>query len=128
MAAEVLVVEDDPDIRALIAALLQDVGYLVHEAPNGTLALDRLRTHPARLVVLLDLLMPEMDGFTVLRIAAKEPPLLTKHAYIIVAATRRTPPAELALLLEQRQLPFLQKPFDLGELLAAIETAASTLQ
>lgn len=128
MTAEVLVVDDDQDIRELIAVFLQEAGYTVYEAPNGKRALDRLRTHPARLVVLLDLLMPEMGGFELLQAAAEEPPLLTKHAYIIVAATRRTPPPELVPILAQLQIPILLKPFDIEELLSAVHKAASTLQ
>ena len=58
----VLVVDDDPDFRDLARRMLEREGYTVVEAENGRAALDRLRdTVPG--VVLLDLMMPEMDGF-----------------------------------------------------------------
>jgi DNA-binding response OmpR family regulator len=56
----VLVVEDDPDQRTIIAAALAEPNWEVIEAANGRVALDRLR------VVVLDLMMPEMDGFDLL--------------------------------------------------------------
>jgi GAF domain-containing protein/CheY-like chemotaxis protein len=58
----VLVVDDDPDFRDLTRRMLEREGYTVIEADNGRAALDRLRdTVPG--VILLDLMMPEMDGF-----------------------------------------------------------------
>ena len=58
----VLVVDDDPDFRDLARRMLEREGYTVIEAENGRAALDRLRdTVPG--VVILDLMMPEMDGF-----------------------------------------------------------------
>jgi CheY-like chemotaxis protein/two-component sensor histidine kinase len=58
----VLVVDDDPDFRDLVRRTLERVGYTVIEAENGRVGLDRLRD-AAPGVVLLDLMMPEMDGF-----------------------------------------------------------------
>ncbi len=71
-AARVLVVDDDPDIRALLRMILTDSGYEVDEAENGGVALDRMTARPPDLV-LLDLLMPEVDGFEFLnRISNRE--------------------------------------------------------
>jgi GAF domain-containing protein/CheY-like chemotaxis protein/anti-sigma regulatory factor (Ser/Thr protein kinase) len=58
----VLVVDDDPDFRQLARRMLEREGYTVVEADNGRVALDRLRDAMPG-VVLLDLMMPEMDGF-----------------------------------------------------------------
>jgi signal transduction histidine kinase/CheY-like chemotaxis protein len=58
----VLVVDDDPSVRHLFRRLLEPEGYVVVEAENGRAALERLRdVSPS--VILLDLMMPEMDGF-----------------------------------------------------------------
>ena len=58
----VLVVEDDPDMRRRLHSMLSDEGWEVDEAENGRVALDRLSdTRPN--LILLDLMMPEMDGF-----------------------------------------------------------------
>jgi CheY-like chemotaxis protein len=58
----VLVVDDDAQLRALLGRMLEPAGYRVVEAENGRAALDRLRDVTPS-VVLLDLMMPEMDGF-----------------------------------------------------------------
>jgi CheY-like chemotaxis protein len=58
----VLVVDDDAGVRQLLRRMLEPEGYTVVEAENGRAALDRLRA-VAPSVVVLDLMMPEMDGF-----------------------------------------------------------------
>jgi CheY-like chemotaxis protein len=62
----VLVVDDDADLRELLRRLLQREGYRVVEAENGRAALDRIREARPGLI-LLDLMMPEMDGFEFVR-------------------------------------------------------------
>ncbi len=57
-----LVVDDDPAIRELLRRMLEGDGYRVVEAENGRVALERLRDGAPGLIV-LDLMMPEMDGF-----------------------------------------------------------------
>ncbi len=67
-----LVVEDDPATREMLCRLLGKEGWLVQQAENGRVALDRVRSAmPA--VVLLDLMMPEMDGFTFAEEFRREP-------------------------------------------------------
>jgi adenylate cyclase len=61
-AKQALVVEDDPDLRAWLSRLLREGGWTVAEAENGRVGLACLAAAPADLV-LLDLMMPEMDGF-----------------------------------------------------------------
>lgn len=123
----VLVVEDDQDIREVMVEYLQDAGYTVYEAPDGRPALERLRSHPEGLVVLLDLMMPGMDGYALLQAVGEESPLATRHAYILVSATSRTLPLKVAAILKQLNVKSVPKPFDLDELLAAVQKAASTL-
>ncbi len=127
-AVDVLVVEDDQEIREMLVEYLRDAGYTVYEAPDGKPALERLRTHPAGLVVLLDLMMPGMDGYAVLQAVAEESPLATKHAYILVSATSSTLPLKVAAILKQLHVMSVPKPFDLDELLAAVQKTASTLR
>jgi len=62
----VLVVDDNPDERAIQGSMLSHLGYLVHEAADGREAIERARaTRPD--LVLLDVAMPRMDGFAVCR-------------------------------------------------------------
>ena len=65
MPTNILIVEDDPANRELIRRTLTQPGVTIREADNGRVALERLRESPPTLIV-LDLLMPEMDGFDVL--------------------------------------------------------------
>ena len=64
--AEVLIVDDDPDIRAMLAITLEDFGYEVREAGDGVQALSALESNPPDAMV-LDVMMPSLDGFGVLR-------------------------------------------------------------
>jgi CheY-like chemotaxis protein len=61
-AGPVLVVDDDPDVREVVRRTLAREGWTVHEAADGREGLARAAAHPPALVV-LDLVMPEMDGF-----------------------------------------------------------------
>ncbi|MEW6280385.1 MAG: transporter substrate-binding protein, partial [Candidatus Eremiobacterota bacterium] len=64
-ARHVLVVDDDPDVRALFASWLGEAGVAVSQAENGRHALEVLLAGPAPDLILLDLMMPELDGFGV---------------------------------------------------------------
>ena len=64
--AEILVVDDDPDIRTLIRLTLESYGYSIREAGDGLQALDALAEHAPDAMV-LDVMMPKMDGYGVLR-------------------------------------------------------------
>lgn len=70
--AEILVVDDDPDVRAFLRAVLEHDGHRVTEAASGPEAMARLRRSRPSLV-LLDVLMPAMDGFAVVHAIKREP-------------------------------------------------------
>lgn len=70
--AEILIVDDDPDVRGVVRAALESDGYQVTEAGSGREAIDRLRAHRPALV-LLDVMMPAMDGFTAVHEIKCEP-------------------------------------------------------
>jgi GAF domain-containing protein/CheY-like chemotaxis protein/HAMP domain-containing protein len=63
----ILVIDDDPAFRELVRRILEREGYAVIEAENGRAALERLRGGPLPGAILLDLMMPEVDGFDFLR-------------------------------------------------------------
>lgn len=73
--AHVLVVDDDPSVRATLGALLRHAGYSVIEADDGDVALDVL-DHSYVDVVILDLAMPRLDGYAVLARLGESPPVL----------------------------------------------------
>ncbi len=108
----VLVVDDDPDIRAVVGLMLQDEGYQVTTAANGLQALEEVARRPPD-VVLLDLWMPAMDGWTFqarLREQSPETP-------VVVMTAGRGRDAEV----DQRQVAgYLAKPFDIESLLCAV--------
>jgi CheY-like chemotaxis protein len=62
-SSTVLIVDDDPDVRAIVKATIEGNGMRAAEAANGRIALEWLDKNPPPALVLLDLMMPEMDGF-----------------------------------------------------------------
>jgi CheY-like chemotaxis protein len=108
----ILIVDDDPEIRSTIGELLIDEGYAVAEAENGADALAALRKMPAApCLVLLDLMMPVMNGFDVLREIAADPRLVDVPV-VVLSAHRQ---AESVTGARR----FLQKPVTLAQLLGA---------
>jgi signal transduction histidine kinase/CheY-like chemotaxis protein len=82
--APVLIVDDDPDARALVRDMLTTAGYGVAEAANGAEALASIRRARPSLVV-LDLMMPELDGFAVLEHLSADPELRTLPVVVLTA-------------------------------------------
>jgi CheY-like chemotaxis protein len=113
MAGGVLIVEDDEDIRTDLGAILRLKGFAVDEAANGRDALARMREAAAPpCVVLLDLMMPVMNGWE-LRAAMQADPRLAAVPVIVMSGAGRehAPIAADAVLL---------KPFELTRLLELV--------
>jgi signal transduction histidine kinase len=110
----ILVVEDDFDIRETLSALLEDRGYTVSTCANGLEALAHLRSARSTDIVLLDLMMPVMDGWQ-FRVAQKRDPALAQIPVIAISANGT--PKAAAIDADA----YLQKPIDIDALLAAIE-------
>jgi CheY-like chemotaxis protein len=85
----VLVVDDDPEIRSAVRMLLEDEGYRVSVAANGEEALERLRSGAAPCLILLDLMMPVMDGFVFLERHRADPELAGIPIVVVTAAGER---------------------------------------
>jgi DNA-binding response OmpR family regulator len=120
--ARVLVVEDDDELRDLVAGRLRDEGYVVDTAATGTEALARVEAAAPALVV-LDLMLPELDGLEVCRRLRAEHPLL----YIIML-TARTREVDRVVGLEVGADDYVTKPFSLQELVARIRSALRRLR
>ena len=109
----VLVVEDDEDVRDSIFDALTRKGYQVAVAENGQEALAVLAGRPHPCVVLLDLVMPVMDGWQFLS-SVQLDPVLARIPVVVVSAHASThPPAGTSQLL--------RKPFDFHDLFQAVE-------
>ena len=114
---QVLVVDDDEGVRELMVMALSSVGYEVVSAPDGAAALKLLATtRPA--VILLDLLMPTMDGWEFARLYEQRP---GPHAPIIVLTAARDAQARAT---EIKADAWLAKPFHLDALFACVEQYA----
>lgn len=109
-----LVVEDDDAIRFLTAQILRREGFAVDEGTNGREALALLSDREYD-VVLLDLAMPEMNGLDVLDHVSRRMPQLLRRIIVITASLHL-----LRAGLPDGVCRVLTKPFDLGELTAAI--------
>lgn len=125
-AIDVLVIDDAADLRQVLHFMLAHAGYNVYEAPNGMSGLDRLRTHPTPLVVLLDWLMPGMDGVAVLRALAADALMAQRHA-VIMLTVRYDEPELLSAFPPNISVTVLSKPFELDALLRAVAHAAQSL-
>ena len=123
----VLVVDDDEGIRETIRFALEDMGYTVTEAADGLTALQRLRAGKERMVVVLDLMMPGLDGAGVLGAVAADARLSSQYAFVLMTANTRTLTLAFATLLQNLSIPVLAKPFDVDVLLNAVAAAAHRL-
>jgi GAF domain-containing protein/CheY-like chemotaxis protein len=116
----VLVVDDNPEDRKLLRRILQDAGYTVEEASGGAKAIALIHSDPPNLVV-LDLMMPDVDGFAVLENLKSN--RTTRDIPVVVVTAKELGPEERSQL-QQRVEALLQKGlFDQDLLLQDVESA-----
>ena len=108
----ILIVEDDEAIREGLRLLLEDEGYFVECACNGREALAMLERMPPPCVVLLDLMMPVMDGYEFLRVTQASEPWRTLPITVVSAAPDTS-------RIKARRV--FRKPVPLGSLLRAVD-------
>lgn len=118
----ILVVEDDAQLRTLVANRLQEEQYTVVTAETGTAALEAVAAQPPDLVV-LDVMLPEMDGLEVCRRLRASHPLL----YIIML-TARADELDRVVGLQVGADDYVTKPFSLQELMARIRSAVRRIR
>lgn len=112
---EVLVVEDDPELLAALSGALEDEGFGVSRARHGLDALGQLRSGRRPCVILLDLMMPIMNGWQ-FRHEQRQDSELSKIPVVVVSA--KTDSAQHAAWLEADA--YLEKPLTLGKLIEII--------
>jgi two-component system, chemotaxis family, chemotaxis protein CheY len=124
---QVLIVDDDEDIRVVLRIALEDAGYAVHEAANGAAALDVLRQADSAMVVLVDYVMPRVDGAGLLDAAAALPPSAPQHAYILITASPQRLSPDFTAQLDARGVMVISKPFDMTAILEVVARASAQL-
>ncbi|MGQ0708281.1 MAG: response regulator [Rhodoferax sp.] len=113
--AHVLVVDDDPDITALLQAYLQRFGLACNTAHDGASMWEALRLQPVDLVV-LDVMLPGEDGLSLAR-------QVRQHSRLpVIMLTARSEPYDRILGLENGADDYMAKPFEPRELVARIQT------
>jgi FixJ family two-component response regulator len=115
----VAVVDDDPSVRKALGRLIHIAGYRVESFPTGEQFLSSLHDYKPDCVV-LDLHMPDMDGFEVKKLLAKIDPRVP-----VVVVTGHDTPESRSRMLAGGAKAYLCKPVDDKELLSAIESAIS---
>lgn len=116
-----LIVEDEPDLRDSLSEFLADQGYAVDCAAHGRDALDRLRSDPRPNLILLDLMLPVMDGWEFMQQQSQDPVFRTIPVVVLSGAgalESRTAPV--------RVVASFIKPFDLEALLPFVELYGRT--
>lgn len=113
MSPTVFIVEDDVDTREMLGRFLELEGYRVESAANGKVALERLDAGAPVCVILLDLMMPVMDGWQFRREQVQHAALADIPVIVVSAAGRDR-------IQQIDANAYLSKPVDLDELLERV--------
>jgi PAS domain S-box-containing protein len=118
----VLVVDDEEQVRMIVAMMLESAGFEVRLAKNGTQGLTLFNAHRRELVgCVIDATMPELDGYGLI----ERIQLIDQEMPIVLVSGFQAGQLE-STRIDTRRLTFLQKPFDLDELLTALRTRATS--
>jgi CheY-like chemotaxis protein len=119
----VLIVEDDAAVRNTLAAVFQSERYHTILARDGQEALDLIPRLPEPSVILLDYMMPRVNGYGVLRSLADHPEKRDDHPIFLLTANVGQMSPEMVRLLREQNVPVLQKPFDVATLIGEVSQA-----
>jgi DNA-binding NtrC family response regulator len=117
--ARALIVDDDEPIRSLLAAIVQHHGFAVETASDGDQAIASIERDGFD-VVLLDLMMPRVDGWAVLRYMQEHHPKLMAHTIVATAVPER----ETVRSIRNPVFKIHQKPFEIERLIDDVKAAA----
>jgi CheY-like chemotaxis protein len=113
---EVLIVEDDTDLRQALTQILADEGYRVDGAEHGLSALEQLRDGRRPCLILLDLTMPVMNGWQ-FRDEQRQDPSLAAIPVVVISAGANLSEQIGSLGIQD----YIRKPIQLGQLLATVQ-------
>jgi two-component system chemotaxis response regulator CheY len=119
--SHVLVVDDDEGIRETIRLVLEDADHHVMEVNDGEQALQLLHESAVPLVVLLDLVMPKVNGIQFLNTVNADSHLKALHSIVLMTANCANILQEVGPLLQEMHVEVITKPFDIDRLLEAVE-------
>lgn len=125
--AHVLIADDDQSIRETLRMLLEGEGHTVIEEATGRGALQALRDHSQRYVALIDLVMPDMDGFDVLRAVAEDAASVQRHAFVVLSAGSESLINAAEPLVAALQGFLIRKPFSIDDVTDVVNRAAAQL-
>lgn len=114
----ILVVDDDPDSRAMVRTILESDGFAVEEASGGREALERMETYSPALV-LLDIMMPEMNGYDVL--VHMKQKAETQNIPVIMVTAKGDPEDLITGYKDYGVEYYITKPFTTRQLLAGVK-------
>jgi two-component system, cell cycle response regulator len=120
----ILIIEDHPDQRDLLAIVLQREGYKVVTAANGVEALEKLEQEKVH-IALSDIMMPKMDGFELINRIRSNSAL--RHIYMILI-TARIQEGDRVRGLDLGADDYITKPFSFSELLARVRVGSRVVQ
>lgn len=111
--AKILVAEDEKNVRELFVNVIEKMGHVAIQSPDGRLAWDILQANPDIKLVVCDIAMPNLDGRQFIHRVRKCPDLASLPVVAVSGVIR---PKEIAQLLKEGASCFLSKPVDLQEL------------
>ena len=114
--SRILVVDDEPSLVDVLAALLTDEGHTVQTANDGRLALEVMADELPDLLI-TDVMMPRLDGWSLLASVRERSPALP---VIVISAVDRRQARERKIFMTDHTV-FLRKPFDIDALLTLVE-------
>lgn len=117
MNKQILLVDDEPDLRQCLAEFLEDEGFSVTQVENGKAALDLLNSGVTPQLILLDYMMPVMDGKTFCEEFQKSEKWSDKIPVVLLTAARVEPDVATQMHLATQ----LAKPIDIAKFLEIVK-------
>jgi DNA-binding NtrC family response regulator len=107
---QILIAEDEVMLRVAAAEMLEGAGFEVFQAGDGEEALALLKLHPSIALLISDIRMPRMDGYSLVKAGMDLKPGLR---FLLMTGYAQDPPADL---VRERHIEILRKPFNLNRL------------